>query len=236
MDYDEHALEPPDDFPAAYVEALAELAAQGEQPVEMWTPEGWQVTYAPSVKWFILGKTAIPSRFRVVVDGYPICVLDLATDDFGRVGFDRISFAKRPGDPPLQVAKLRAPLDGYRRAATNAVAALIAEQRPDGTLVMRRGTDTVSAFSDDYTKVMRRPSQRGKKMSEADLRRIAELYRAAVAEERPYASAIAKEFFVSERDARKKVGLARKAGFLGRAIPGRAGEQPIDKQEGESNG
>lgn len=191
--------------------------------------------WAPTVGWAFLGKTGIPLEFTAVVNDtrFPICVLDLVTDNYGRVDFDRITFARRKGDSPLQVAKLRAPLDRYRRDAVGLVTHEVAEIR-DGRAVLRRGEDTFDTFADEYDRVVRRTPHRGRKTSDDDLERVAEIYRAAVAAGRSPAKAIVAEIPSSEEHARRKVRLARERGFLGPAIPGRAGEQPIDK-EGDRN-
>jgi hypothetical protein len=215
----------PEAFQAEYAARLA--IAKGKL-VKVSLPPSIDVYYDESAKWSVLGKTAIPVAFMALVNDprYPGCVLDLVADERGNVTFDRISFVRRPDDPPLQVAKIRAPLDNFRRDAAGVVAAEITELRDDGTLVMRRGPTTIDAFTDDFDKVVRRGSQRGRKTSDDTLQETADIYRAAVAAGRHPAPDVAAKWSVTPSHARKMIGLARKRGFLGEAIPRRVGEQP----------
>jgi hypothetical protein len=69
-----------------------------------------------------------------------------------------------------------------------------------------------------------RETRRRRPADDARLHQVAELYRTAIADREPPANVIGTMLNVSEAHARRLVGMARKAGFLGPAIRGRAGE------------
>lgn len=76
---------------------------------------------------------------------------------------------------------------------------------------------------DRYAKGGRRPRQ-GSPVTDHQLGEVAQLYRAAIAQGVPPTQTIADEMHAARSTAARWVGKARERGFLGAALPGRAGE------------
>ncbi len=97
----------------------------------------------------------------------------------------------------------------------------------NGTLIA-----TSPANRDDVTGTIRELRQarqgRRRKVNDAMLRRVAEIYRSNI-DDNP-TKAVADTFDKDRRTARRYVNLARDRGFLGEAIPGRAGETVIQER------
>lgn len=95
---------------------------------------------------------------------------------------------------------------------------------PDGRLVSAPMTyEDVEAFRATY-KGQRDP-HRGKPLTDEQLRATAETYRAALKRGVPPTRAVMDEQFLSRSGASRRIALARKKGFLGKARPRRAGEE-----------
>lgn len=167
---------------------------------------------------------AVYRRFVVRVaedDRYPY---DLELEvDAGPAGLQcvRLECTQKPGGPAVSGEGIRsvpvasilreaAPMAGLTRFGPYL--------RADGVAPEDRAD-----FAAELTRAARR--RRGGDSTPETLRRVAELYRAAVASGEPPSLVIKRELNYSQSHARRLVGQARDAKLLGPPIPGLAGEK-----------
>jgi hypothetical protein len=80
-----------------------------------------------------------------------------------------------------------------------------------------------ASFYRQYTRDARRP-RRGSPLTDDDLRQVADIYRAAMSRGDPPTLMVADQLYAARSTAARWVATARKRGFLGPALRGRAGE------------
>ncbi len=90
--------------------------------------------------------------------------------------------------------------------------------------VIEGGKRTVDEFFDELHGKRATP-QRGTRIPDAHLRRVAAIYRAALASGQPPAIAVAEELHTARSNAGRWIAEARCRGFLGPATPGKSGER-----------
>jgi hypothetical protein len=75
--------------------------------------------------------------------------------------------------------------------------------------------------------------RRGRALGHDKLREVANIYRAAFDDGDPVVEAVAAAFHISKSAAGKRIGAARREGFLRAAVGPKAGEQPIKRKGGK---
>jgi hypothetical protein len=195
------------------------------------TAPPFYIWYSERTRWQRTGRTAVPVTFEVAVDDpqLPLIVLTVAMEG-SDVVCDRVTFVRRQGERRLPISKLRAPIKRFATEAASHAAVELEEVRPDGSFRGRRRSGTVDAFLAELPR-----TQRGRRLSDEDLQRVAEIYREALADRKPPTKAVERALPTSRSNAGRLVQEARRRGFLGAATPRRAGEA-TPKKKGGTNG
>lgn len=197
---------PPDSALDALLAARTTLKPHytvGNPPFEVHVEEG-----APWVFW--RSNLYVPAQFRAVVTepGQPAAVLDVVVED-GRLVYDRVSFARFPGQPSIRSTDMRRRIDGLKRQAAAKIAAAV-KRDADGRQWLVRNNETISEFLATYEGTVRERG-RGIKVEDDTLREVATIYTTA-----PHAPVrqIELKFHVSRSTANRYVSEARERGFL----------------------
>jgi hypothetical protein len=112
-----------------------------------------------------------------------------------------------------------------RRSLTPLDETLADRRDPVGVPVTSQGRDGVDRFlASSKSATPRRKPTRGKRTPDHEHAELATIYRAAVRDGRSTSEAVQERFHLAPSSARKRIAQARKRGFLGPAIRGRAGE------------
>jgi hypothetical protein len=154
-------------------------------------------------------------------------VLDVETQDDGSSRCLSVQVEAPPvegSDQPFDPVSPGVTTDALRKIP---VARFIREARKSRLLVMSpEGVSDLSevAGPEDTYGVGKRSIKRGKPLTDQHLEAVAEQYRAAVKAGRPPTETIRKLAGVGRPTAAKWIRAARDRGFLGAAIPGKAGE------------
>jgi hypothetical protein len=145
------------------------LVSTGEPPLE--------VGYSPTTKW-VRWRTSlyVPERFWAFVTDEPTApglILEIVVED-GRLVFDRVSFARLPGQQPVRSQDTRRNIDALKREAAAKVAATV-RRDPDGRMWLVRSGMTETEFTETYEGTARERG-RGVRYTDDELRRTVELY------------------------------------------------------------
>jgi hypothetical protein len=178
----------------------------------------------------VMPGVALPTRFEAVVteEDYAPVHLALVVEE-RRAVLDQVLFYRRPGDPPLRVTKMRPPLDRYATRAA-AIAAVQIVANDDGSFGAVRSDETAIAFLENYEPIPR-ARRRGRKLSEAELKKAARIYREALPSGKPV-KALRDEIPMSRSTAHRWIEEARRRGFLGNEA---ARPKRRTKRKGKSN-
>lgn len=150
-------------------------------------------------------RATLPLLFEALVDrnDLPYCQVRVGMRPTGPACL-RLVVLLRPGEKALTTERVRVPLDGLVRE----VATIIG------------GDGIMEAYP--------APVEPGKRIPDEHFERVADVYRYAVKLGRPPTEGVAEAFDVARSTAGRWVVQARRRGFLGPAMPGRAGEKPLD--------
>jgi hypothetical protein len=171
--------------------------------------------------------------------------IEVVLDDDGP---ECVAISRLHDDAPPLTSERRLPLRAMVNAAIRAAAFEIVEVpiehvrslQEDGRIVLHQNTrlvpnrhGNVRLYAPAFSDGGERPgsSEARRPDSDDDWRRLAELYRRAVAGGSPPSQAIAAEFGVTRATARKWVQMARQRGFLGAAVGRRSGEAGFSDRE-----
>lgn len=182
----------------------------------------------------IVGNWALPRRYEAVMieEDQPTIRLEIAVDDGGHLRCESISIRAEEGQE-LRTKQIRVPLERLVQDSTSSAfepavcvgedgkLEALATMRPEHIEQMRR-----------TLKQTKRPSRGpGARVPDAELQRVAEIYRAACAEGKPPVTAVEFELPASRATAGRRIKEARRRGFLGPAVGTRAGEAADDERK-----
>jgi hypothetical protein len=188
------------------------------------TPLGPETTWVPAS-----GGLALPDHYEIVVsdERYPPCRLGVRVEG-GNPQCDWIRVERGERAASVTSGALRKiPVARFLRESVS-LAAIRLVTRDDGTVV-GEPIAGVRVSPLRLGRQFRRP-RRGFPLSEDDLRKVAEVYRDALAAGDPSPTAtVARILHVSRSTAGRWVGRARGDGYLGPARRRRAGEYPREE-------
>jgi len=160
----------------------------------------------------------------------------------GRAVCDEFQARRRAGGPPITGTVLRGiSLDAYVRHAVGAAARLVVPaavvkdlaahvhavpiDNGEWVAIPSGGLELSTYFHAEHPKAQRR--QHGARVTDDELRKVRDVYRAAHAARKPPTAEVARELNVSRSTAGRYVQRAREKGFLGPTRPCVAGEQEL---------
>lgn len=160
-----------------------------------------------------VGEMVLPERFTISRHLSPDerVLIDVQTDERGpRCVGVRID----PASGALTSAALRLPIDQLLAAASSHM------------IRLRAGRELVPLSAREIADAgdVSLPGRERRRVTDAELQRVAEVYRAAVKTKRPPTQTVASELHYARSTAGRLVKRARKAGYLGRALSRRGGE------------
>jgi hypothetical protein len=200
----------------------------------------------PDAGWVrIGGQFALPARFLSTVEpteaDLPVCDLAVVVEN-GHPVCEELRLRRRPGGPPVSGTVLRRiPVGDYVTRAVEQLGHAVYKRSPDGppTYTFDGVEAPVRAVEFDeqhdmtpiggmprtaeYKAAARTPREAGR-ISDDTLREVADIYRKAHAERAAPTEAVATEMSISRTSAGRWVRRARERGYLGAALPRRAGE------------
>lgn len=195
----------------------------------------------------IAGRHALPKYFSAAWNSppFPPCELNFETETDGQVVCRRFTVSARVDDRTRSEVTL-AGLRNIRIGELKRRAIRLAMVEMDFTgsrIALRHPAlgDQIDDPPDAIWNIEQRAHRprRGKKLSDAHLQEVAEVYREALSLRKPPTKAVMQHFFTARANAGRWVAEARKRGFLGKAeAPRRAGEKqkPKRAKRGESHG
>ena len=212
------------------------LVHYGDQPALTRGEDPFVVGHPLDPGWALYeSKYVLPQRFfAVVTEGeHPPCVLEFVVGDNNKVRCSRLSLVS---EKPITGAQLRnVKVETYLNRAKDLVAIEV-ERNADGSLRVSHADareESLRGWFDAYARTT--PTRRrGVRLSDDEMRRVADVYRDALAAGEPPTKAVSTKLYTSRPNAARWVSEARRRGLLGDA-PGKRRAGEIRKEE-TSNG
>lgn len=158
----------------------------------------------------------LPRAFTIVPRDKSRPLLDVEVENGKAVC---VALRRRPGGAPLKTISVRQPVDAFVRAAVYAAAIERTDRTVEGEAVWApaHGRLRREQFKDR--------ARRGVRLGDDFLRDVAQVYREETDRGQPPTQGVADRLHGSRASAGRWVMEARRRGFLGDALPGRAGER-----------
>jgi hypothetical protein len=211
--------------PTQHLDDAPELEGPG-RPYVLASKPGFLLFAEKGTPWtqYGSGRFVLPSRFSA---SYAFAVLTIEIEA-GRPRCRRLTLISNDPRSPIGSSTLRSfPLrdliaDAVKQAAIETV------RQPDGSITATRRVaddqETLDQFLAAYSKAAHKP-RRGVRLTDENLRRVADVYRNALAQGDPAPTrAVAAAEKTSYGSARRWVGVARERGILGPTKERKAGE------------
>jgi hypothetical protein len=195
---------------------VASEASDGTVGEFVWVP------YGPGFEIPVFGEYSGTGPFEwaltfAVVDGRPRCL--------------EVRCLSRPGGPPITPEALhRFPL-GQKLEEAVLMASRPVDEVPRRAARWKNIEEVRAQRADVAAHHRRSGNGRRKKITDEFLAEVAQVYRQNVATGKP-AQAVAEYCHYTSTSARRVIAQARQRGFLGPALPGRAGEQLKEEEDG----
>jgi hypothetical protein len=158
----------------------------------------------------------LPRRFTIDPRDVTRPLIDIEVED-GKAAC--VALRRRPNGPPLKTVTVRQPVDAFVRAAIYVAAIERTDRTVEGETVWAPASGRLRRSQ------FERQARRGARLTDEFLRTVAQVYREETERSRPPTQGVAERLYGSRASAGRWVMEARRRGFLGDALPGRAGER-----------